>query len=241
LHKAGTAIFVVTLCLALTGAVFQRHALACELLPMLNYQQLNSAVFIAADISNAQAVTIKGFIDSASERINDVYGKPISTPRFLITTDPELAAKWGANNTASMHRAPWRACIVIGPQGQNTDVMAHEWLHAEIQHRVGFLRFLTEIPVWFDEGAALTLDYREPFLAENINLADADIAAVKKLKNGRSFFSNNIRQNYQAAKIAVEPLIRNEQFFNDLERISLGESFDNVFLNANKSMIWQQK
>lgn len=95
------------------------------------------------------------------------------------------------------------------------------------------LRFLTEIPVWFDEGAALTLDYREPFLAENINLADADIAAVKKLKSGRRFFSNNIRQNYQAARIAVEPLIRNEQFFNDLERVSLGESFDNVFLNAN--------
>lgn len=208
---------------------------------MLNYQQLNSAVFVAADISNERAETIKGLIDSASERISYVYGKPISTPRFLITADTELAAKWGANNTASMHRTPGRACIVIGPQGQNTDVMAHEWLHAEIQHRVGFLRFVTEIPVWFDEGAALTLDYREPFLAENINLADADIAAVKKLKSGRRFFSHNIRQNYQAARIAVEPLIRNEQFFNDLERISLGESFDNVFLNANKSMIWQQK
>ena len=239
--KSGIVILVVTLCIVLTGAVFQRHAIACELLPVLNYQQLNSAVFVAADIPDEQAETIKGLIDSASERIRDVYGKPISTPRLLIAADAELAAKWDANNTASMHRTPWRACIVIGPQGQNTDVMAHEWLHAEIQHRVGFLRLLTEIPVWFDEGAALTLDYREPFLPENINLADTEIAAVKKLKSGRSFFSNNIRQNYQAARIAVEPLIQNEHFFNDLERVSLGESFEDVFLNYEKSMIWQQK
>ncbi|MDZ7923630.1 MAG: hypothetical protein U5M23_06135 [Marinagarivorans sp.] len=79
-------------------------------------------------------------------------------------------------------------CIIIGPQGQNVDVIAHEWLHAEIQHRVGFFRFLKEIPVWFDEGAALTLDYREPFLPENIDLPVEDVTAVKKLKSGKSFF-----------------------------------------------------
>ncbi|MGE6116539.1 hypothetical protein ACLHZU_10615 [Aeromonas salmonicida] len=142
----------------------------------------------------------------------------------------------GANETASMHRIPWRACMIIGPKGQNVDVIAHEWLHAEIQHRVGFFRFLKEIPVWFDEGAALTLDYRNPFLPENISLPAEDVTAVKNLKSSKSFFSNNIRQNYQASRIVVEPLIRPKQFFNDLEKIASGESFENVFLIANKSI-----
>jgi hypothetical protein len=162
------------------------------------------------------------------------FSKTRTCLRFTSIT--KLSADWGANETASMHRMPWRSCIVIGFKGQNTDVISHEWLHAEIQHRIGFIRFLTEIPVWFDEGAALTLDYRKPFLPENIDLTDVDVAAVKKLKSGRQFFSNNIRQNYQASRLAVEPLIRSEKFFEDLEKIASGESFENVFLKANKSM-----
>jgi hypothetical protein len=171
-RKSGIVIFILVLSLVFTGAFFQRHALACDLLPILNYQQINSGVFIADDVSEPNANIISELVESASERISHVYGKPISTPRFVITADIHSAADWGANETASMHRMPWRSCIVIGPKGQNTDVISHEWLHAEIQHRIGFIRFLTEIPVWFDEGAALTLDYRKPFLPENIDLTD---------------------------------------------------------------------
>jgi hypothetical protein len=232
-RRASIVIVTVVTSLLLTGGILQRHALACDLLPLLHYQQLNSDVFLAADLSEPQARIINELIDSASERIGTVYGKPISKPRFIITADIHSAANWGANETASMHRMPWRACIVIGPKGRNVDVIAHEWLHAEIQHRVGFFRFLREIPVWFDEGAALTLDYREPFLPASIQLTDADVAAVKYLKSGRSFFSNNIRQNYQASRLAVAPLILSEQFFNDLEQIASGEAFENVFLNRD--------
>ncbi|MCU7988797.1 MULTISPECIES: hypothetical protein [unclassified Shewanella] len=234
MHKFGIVVFMIAATVVLIGGIFQRHAIACDILPLMNYQRLNSEVFLAGDFAEQQAQIISELIDSASERISHVYGKPISKPRFVIAADIQGAANWGANETASMHRMPWRACIIIGPKGQNVDVIAHEWLHAEIQHRVGFFRFLKEIPVWFDEGAALTLDYRKPFLPENINLFAEDVTSVKNLKSGKSFFSNNIRQNYQASRIAVEPLIRPKQFFNDLEKIASGESFENVFLKANK-------
>lgn len=233
--KAANVVVILAASLLLIGAVLQRHALACDILPALNYRQIGSDVFVADDISAVQAKLIKELIAAAAERIGQVYGTPVSTPRFVITGDIHSAANWGANETASMHRMPWRSCIVIGPKGQNIDVIAHEWLHAEIQYRVGLLRFLTEIPVWFDEGAALTLDYRAPFLPENINLADAEVSAVQQLTSDRSFFANNIRQHYQAARLAVAPLIRPEQFFNDLERLAAGESFDKVFLTANRA------
>lgn len=236
MRKLSIVVLFVFVSLVLIGGVFQRHALACEFLPLMKVQEITSEVFLIGEVSEKQANSIDGYIESASERIRHVYGEPVSKPRFVITHDASNAGKWGANETASMHRMPWRACIIIGPEGQNIDVIAHEWLHAEIQHRVGFFRFLSQIPVWFDEGAALTLDYREPFLPENIDLTATEINAVKKLKSGRRFFSGNVRQNYQASRLAVEPLIHPEAFFDDLEKVASGESFDNVFLKANKSM-----
>ena len=236
MRKFALGISIVGLTFAVAGAFFQRNALACEMLPMLSYQQIDSHVFLGADIASEKAEGIMGLINSASERIELLYGAPASKPRILITSSAQLAEMWGANATATMHRMPWRSCIVIGPDGKNVDVIAHEWLHAEIQERVGFLRFLGEIPVWFDEGAALTVDNRAPFLPDNIDLTDAEVQRVKRLVSGRDFFSGDIRSNYQAARLAVQPLIIVERFFDDLERISLGESFESVFV-ANQSML----
>ncbi len=230
MFKLLLAILSMGVAFLLTGAFFQRHALACEMLPVINYQQIDKNVYLAPDMAREPAADILELVTAAAERITLVYGAPVSTPRLLITAQTETAEKWGANSTASMHRLPWRACIVVGPKGLNVDVVAHEWLHAEIQQRVGFFRFLTEIPVWFDEGAALTVDYRAPFLPENIVLTDAEVQAVKLLVRGSDFFANDIRTNYQAARRAVEPLIIAEHFYADLERIALGESFDTVFV-----------
>lgn len=230
MSKLTVVILSISLTFLLSGAFLQRHALACELLPVLNYRQIHQHVFLQADITRGQVEGISELITAASARIGFVYGSPLSTPRFLLISDSQTAEKWGANTTASMHRLPWRSCIVIGPNGQNVDVIAHEWLHAEIQQRVGFFRFLIEIPVWFDEGAALTVDYRPPFLPHNIALSAAQVQRVKLLERGSDFFAGDIRTHYQAARLAVEPLIINDRFFDDLQRISLGERFDSVFV-----------
>lgn len=211
----------------------QRHALACELLPVLSKRTIAEDVFVADDIPVEQFDGLRNLVSSAVERIARVYGMPESSPRYFISSDSQVAAKWGANATGAMHRMPWRSCIVIGPKGQNIDVLSHESLHAEIQQRVGFWRFLREVPVWFDEGAALTLDYREPYLPENIMLSDAEVKAARHLEKGRDFFAGDIKKHYQAARVAVEPLIRPEYFFADLDRVRNGEAFDAVFVDAD--------
>lgn len=221
----------------LAGTFFQRHALACDLLPVLDYQDIGAGMFVVSGTPENEIDALKGFVESASARIESTYGSPTSEPRILVASSAEMAASWGANETASMHRMPWRSCIVIGPEGKNVDVIAHELLHAEIQHRVGFWRLLREIPIWFDEGAALTLDYREPFLPQNIRLTDVQVQAVQDLASARAFFSGDIRANYQAARMAVEPLIENDRFFDDLHRVRAGESFEAVFLAADRQRL----
>ncbi len=215
-----------------SSAFLFRYTIACESLPHLAHDRIDEQIFMANDIDSENLETLIRRVAAASQRIAEIYGTPESRPRILVTSNSRTAGKWGANNTASMHRTPWRSCIILGPDGQNIDVIAHEWLHAEIQHRVGFWRFLMEVPVWFDEGAALTVDHREPYLPENIELPDEQIIAVQSLVKARDFFSGNIRENYQAARMAVAPLIDATRFYDDLGRLADGQSFDDVFMQS---------
>ncbi len=230
----GISLFAFSL--VSVGLISQRHALACELSYFLNFRDANGQFFIGSDIPLERIEELSQIVSLAHNRITRSYGAPKSTPKILFTSDPSITEALGANETATMHRTPWRSCIVIGPKGQNIDVMAHEWLHAEIQERVGLWRFIQEIPIWFDEGVALTVDLREPFLPENIELSEDQIGQVRSLVSGKAFFSGNLMENYQAARLTVKTLIDVDSFYRDLERISNGYSFDSVFLKANTSI-----
>jgi len=223
-------LFLILIAL-FTSVYFKRHGIACALIPYMDYQAIQHNSYANVGLSKNQYTAFKALINSASGRIENTYGEPISKPIILFTSKKTTAAKWGANETATLHRTPWQTCIIVGPYGENTDVLAHEWLHAEIQERVGFLRIQKEMPIWFDEGAALTLDYREPYQPIDIHISFEEVSRVQNLVNGNKFYSGDIVKNYQAARMAVIPLIRKEYFYKDLEKISKGQSFNQVFMN----------
>lgn len=56
---------------------------------------------------------------------------------------------------------PWgESFLVLGPEGNNADVIAHERCHDELFARLGWWRTKRQIPQWFNEGLALMVDYR---------------------------------------------------------------------------------
>ncbi len=56
---------------------------------------------------------------------------------------------------------PWgESYLILGPEGNNADVIAHELCHDELYTRLGWWRVKRQIPQWFNEGLALMLDYR---------------------------------------------------------------------------------
>ena len=228
-------ISCVTIATIFAGGVWGgRHQFACEMVPLINGQQSNNNVFIdTSDTALKEDLTQKTLatIGLAAERISKIYGRPESLPRFIVAADGDTAEWWGANETASMHRSPWGSCIVIGPKGNNIDVISHEWLHAEVQQRVGFFTHLRKIPVWFDEGIGLTVDWRGPYLPDNIDLDDTEVTHVMNLNSGRQFFANDVIKHYQAARLAVMPIVNSETFYADLERLALGDSFADIFLS----------
>ncbi|MCC5852644.1 MAG: hypothetical protein JJU30_07400 [Alkalimonas sp.] len=220
-------VMLLVIGVALAGMFSQRHALACEAVGFYGYQQLAPNIFASPGVGNQEQVL--SVIQGGKQRVESTFGPMIAAPKIVIVATKAEAARLGANSTASAHYTPLGTCIILGPNGQNVDVAAHELVHAEVGQRVGWFRHWLEIPVWFNEGVALMADHREPFLIDNIAISQEAIDAVKTLKTGRAFFAGaNTHQHYVAARVAVndlEPL----QLYQQLERIRKGERFDAVF------------
>ena len=125
---------------------------------------------------------------------------------------------------------PWgESFLVLGPDGNNADVIAHEGCHDELFARLGWWRTKREIPVWFNEGLALMVDYRfsppdlweHPDSTARPNYFDTDdgmmafaqppMLKLTGLETTRDFFggsSEHIMLAYQTAAAEVSGWLR---------------------------------
>ncbi|MGB2739094.1 hypothetical protein [uncultured Pseudoalteromonas sp.] len=227
MRRIKIVVFACFLLVVLAGVFSQRHALACEAVGLTDYEQVAPNIFALPSVENIEEV-LRSILDGR-QRVDSTFGEMIAIPKIVIVANKVEANNFGANSTATAYYTPMGTCIILGPKGQNVDVTAHELTHAEVGQRVGWLTHWLEIPVWFNEGVALIVDHRKPFLIENIDISQEAIGSVKQLKSGRGFFGGtNTHENYVASRMAVnnlEPL----QLYQKLERVRNGESFESVF------------
>lgn len=207
----------------------QRHPLTCKLVGLGSYVEIAPEIFLSPKLPIEKHATIKSLIVKGKNRVNNTFGDMVSTPTIVIVANDEEAAYFGANSTATTHLTPLGACLILGPQGHNIDVIAHELVHAEVLHRVGWLTHLFNIPIWFNEGVALIVDHREPFLIKNIKSTPEEIKTVKDKYYGFDFFDEqNTHKNYLAARLAVNGL-EPSSLYEKLSQIHDGKSFEEVF------------
>lgn len=223
-----SSLFYITISCLLFGAplYFFKGPIACEMTGQLGYEEVHPRVFMA---TSAQIDSVDlSFLALGSQRVVNTFGDTVASPTIIITATAQESNKFFSSETASSHFSPFNNCLVLGPKGQNADVFAHELVHSEIYARLGWLTQVLEMPRWFEEGVSLLVDLREPFLPENISLEQTEIEAVKSLFYGHQFYSENAFTNYQAARLAVDSIDKDE-FYINLERIKRGQDFDDVF------------
>jgi hypothetical protein len=164
----------------------------------------------------------------ARSRIESTFG-----PVDVFFSHPSGFGPFELNAYGGTHFIGSRACVMIGPKGQNVDVVAHELMHAEIHHRVGYLKRFLQLPTWFDEGVAMQLDYRQRFSLSPRNESNAD--HVRGLTTFSSFFSGDeqaVVRNYAAAKQVVASWLSRvgrDVLYTRLQRLKKGESFPKIF------------
>lgn len=213
------------------SGISQRHALACELISFSNYVEIAPKVFASPAVAIAQYDKLLAVIHAGKSRVNNTFGGMASSPKVIIAATTDDASDFGSNAYGNALLTPLGQCLVFGPKGQNIDVVAHEFTHAEVHFRVGWFNHFLNIPIWFNEGLSLLVDYREPFLVDNIDLSPLEINTVKE--TGSNFFSGkNVVKNYQAARFAVEK-VNKSQLYDNLEKMRIGWNFHKVFAQHN--------
>lgn len=224
-----SVVVLITIWLLVSGLYFNKETLACELVGYSHFEEIGNNVFVDQSINVAQQVQLVTFINKAKDRVAQVYGEPESNVRFIFSND-DLYWKLGFNKTGMQRSSLNKECVFIGPNGMNVDVISHEFVHAEVRHRLDFWTEILVVPAWFIEGTAIIVDHRTPFLAENIHLTEQQIENVKKVFY-LSDFPNTSVIHYQASKVAVEQL-EIGKLYSSLERLNQGASFNEVF-NVN--------
>jgi hypothetical protein len=200
----------------------QRHALACEFIEYSNYSEIAPNIFVRDSFNLNQKEKLLSKIAIGKSRVNTTFGQMISNPKVVITTNESEASDFGSNIYGNALLTPLGQCIVFGSKGQNVDVIAHEYTHAEVHYRVGWLKHLLNVPIWFNEGVSLLVDFRKPYLLKNIDLSSKEVEFVK---NNRFDFS--IR-NYQASRVLVDSIDKSNLYKN-LEKLKQGQDIHSVF------------
>lgn len=203
---------------------------ACLLVGLVDLQRLPDGSLTdnpaAADQERYQQLARE-----ARARIAATFGSTSAQPILVFFSRPEGFGPFRLNPYGSTPFIGSRACVLVGPQGQNVDVLAHELMHAELHHRVGYLQRFLEVPAWFDEGVAMQVDYRPRYA---LPLEATPGEPVRSLSSFSAFFSGDeqrIVRNYAAARRVVAGWLEKvgtASLYAHLERLRNGESFAQV-------------
>lgn len=218
--------------LILAAGLFQeRHGIACSLLPYSHFEAAGEGVYLDPMVPDTSGVVYA--LEQARNRNERLFGALTARPNVLIAATAETAEEYGGNGYGATVRSMLGLCVIVGPEGHNVDVLAHELVHAEVAHRIGLWATLFRLPVWFDEGLATLTDSRAPYILANLDVSEEALQRVKTFDTADQFFEEGrLVENYQAAKLAAHQIVERYgalNLYDGLARVREGESFADVF------------
>ncbi len=194
----------------------ERYAWRWMALLLLSALLLNAGWARAALVSQLAGSPCDAWLlDQAKAPVAQFYGSVSSKPIVACVAEPALGLSVSHGRTSF---APWLpAVILLGREGANPDVAAHEWMHAELAGRVGVLTRTYGLPNWFDEGLAMQVDLRAeydlPALERMLAAGNANEISLASIDAPRGFFaadSSRGRLHYAFARCVVGRWLESE-------------------------------
>ena len=217
---------MLILILAVIAGFTHSNIVRCTFIGFSDHRHLGDGVYASSAIDRGEDKAILTMIDQARTRISHHFGQPIAKPTIIIVSGHEQAARFGLGAApGTVLIAPWGNYVLLNHQSANLDVAAHELVHAEIAHRLGYFDRARKFPTWLDEGIALQVDYR-PEYALLFKVDNEELERVLSLQSPRQFWSDDTAltiQNYRSSKAAV-----NMTFFKKDMQSSLYPLLDKI-------------
>jgi hypothetical protein len=170
------------------------------------FEQIAEDLFVSSDLSADEHEGLQRRLRDARTRVSDLFGEYSASPTVIVAANAESADRYSSNLHATFHAGPFGGYVVLGPEGlPSLDVLAHELVHAEHFHRVGYLNWMAT-PAWFIEGLGMQVDARPQYSAEALARASAsggDVSHVRELISFQQFGLGDLTVNNAAAKSEV--------------------------------------
>lgn len=196
-----------------------------------NFQLLEQApqVYIHRSTTPRQRWQLWQHVARAQHRIQQFWGDQRGKAILIYCPDQADYEQFcaGGEGAGCSIGLPWGASyLVLGPEGNNTDVIAHELCHDELFARLDWWQIKRQIPQWFNEGLALMVDYRftPPTSWEHPDSAQTNqqfrpetgsaprlqhpLLKLTDLETTRDFFGGNYTHTMLAYRTAADEVTR---------------------------------
>lgn len=186
-------------------------------------------VYIGRSATPQQRFAFRTHVGQARSRIRRFWGSQQGRAILIYCpTQPDYEQYCaGGEGAGCSLGTPWgSAYLILGPDGNDVDVIAHELCHDELFARLGWWRVKRQIPQWFNEGLALMVDYRysHPAIWERPDQPETTFSRpdheptrpythhpmlkLSELETTRDFFGSDYNHTMLAYQIAADEVAR---------------------------------
>ncbi len=119
-------------------------------------------VYVDPAMTALQREAFAADLAAGRRRAAEFYGGLAAAPKVVACASMACYRRFGGIARKGVFR---NGTILLSPEGLSPVAVAHEWSHAELAARVGWLRTWWRVPQWFDEGIAVVAS-RDPRYTE---------------------------------------------------------------------------
>lgn len=234
----------VAFSIAVSGVTYAyANVVRLVLIDYSDFRKVDGNVYLSNELPDDAEQKVAAMLIDARKRISALYGKSNAEPVIVALGNQVELKNYGLNDSpGKLLFTPWSSYLLLHYQMAGIDVTAHELVHAEVVDRVGYLKRQLDIPTWFDEGAAMQVDYRSKYDSVTV-IGQTEFLKLTSLDTPRKFWTRNKDQNiqnYRAAKSAVSEIFKqsDESLYSILARIHGDEEavMATVVLETNKAL-----
>lgn len=188
---------ILVLFLILLGYILTPQPVNAMMVGLSSMTEYENHIYMEQSIPEETQEEIMNDYGKSKDKILDYFDEITAKPTIIFVQSQETTKRYAQNRTGQTYYMYWGNYIVIGPNGFNEDVIAHELMHSELRERVDKK---DSIPVWFDEGLAMLVDDRF-----SINHSDkVDFEELERLATRSVFYDPlSSSENYLTSKSEV--------------------------------------
>lgn len=244
-HRLGRWIAILACCIQLAACGVLHNARIWA--PQASGMEKDGAnLYVEPFLSPDQRNTLRHEIELGRSQVAQFFGDVKTDPYFVACASASCAAQFGSYGERAA--AFGDTAIRLSPNGWTAALVAHEWIHIEVYHRVGGFWRIDGIPRWFDEGVAVVvageprhseqnwqeiqrLGLKKPPLSALTTRADW-VSALRQYGETQVDDPDNLRLVYSTAGHALRTWMRcagSNGVPSLLKAVRAGEEFEAVF------------